>query len=292
MQPITPETEALIDRALAEDTQGGDVTTNALIPSDLTGEARLVAEEDGVLSGLEAALAVFRRVDPGVETHADLAEGAVLEPGMAIGSVTGPVASILTAERTALNFVRRLSGIATETSKYVREVAGYDVRILDTRKTTPGLRNLEKQAVAAGGGANHRRGLGDGVLIKDNHIEALRGQGMSLGETVGKARANAPHSLKIEVEIEDPNDVEEAISAGADILLLDNMSTTDMSSAVKLAGGRVLIEASGRVSLAERPGGRFYGRGPDLRGRAHALFEGAGHRPGTDGLAQPERWLP
>ena len=249
MQPITPETEALIDRALAEDTQGGDVTTNALIPSDLTGEARLVAEEDGVLSGLEAALAVFRRVDAGVETHADLAEGAVLEPGMAIGSVTGPVASILTAERTALNFVRRLSGIATETSKYVREVAGYDVRILDTRKTTPGLRNLEKQAVAAGGGANHRRGLGDGVLIKDNHIEALRGQGMSLGEIVGKAQANAPHSLKIEVEIEDPTDVEEAISAGADILLLDNMSTTDMSSAVKLAGGRVLIEASGRVSL-------------------------------------------
>ncbi len=249
MQPITPETEALIDRALAEDTQGGDVTTNALIPNNLMGEARLVAEEDGILSGLEAALAVFRRVDPGVETHADLAEGGGLEPGMAIGSVSGPVASILTAERTALNFVRRLSGIATETSRYVREVAEYDVRILDTRKTTPGLRNLEKQAVAAGGGANHRRGLGDGVLIKDNHIEALRGQGMSLGETVGKARANAPHSLKIEVEIEAPTDVEEAISAGADILLLDNMSTADMSTAVKLAGGRVLIEASGRVSL-------------------------------------------
>ena len=249
MQPITPETEALIDRALAEDVQGGDVTTDALIPNDLMGEARLVSEEDGVLSGVETALAVFRRVDPGVETRAELADGAGLEPGMVIGSVTGPVASILTAERTALNFVRRLSGIATETSKYVREVAGYDARILDTRKTTPGLRNLEKQAVAAGGGANHRRGLGDGVLIKDNHVEALRGQGMSLGEIVGKARANAPHSLKIEVEIEDPNDVEEAISAGADILLLDNMSTADMSKAVKLAGGRVLIEASGRVSL-------------------------------------------
>ena len=249
MQPITPETEALIDRALAEDVQGGDVTTDALIPNDLMGEARLVSEEDGVLSGVETALAVFRRVDPGVETHAELADGAGLEPGMVIGSVSGPVASILTAERTALNFVRRLSGIATETSKYVREVAGYDARILDTRKTTPGLRNLEKQAVAAGGGANHRRGLGDGVLIKDNHVEALRGQGMSLGEIVGKARANAPHSLKIEVEIEDPNDVEEAISAGADILLLDNMSTADMSKAVKLAGGRVLIEASGRVSL-------------------------------------------
>ena len=249
MQPITAETEALIARALAEDTQGGDVTTDALIPMDLMGEARLVSEEDGVLSGLEAALAVFRRVDPAVETHADLADGAGLEPGMVVGSVTGPVASILTAERTALNFVRRLSGIATETSKYVREVAGFDARILDTRKTTPGLRNLEKQAVAAGGGANHRRGLGDGVLIKDNHIEALRGQGMSLGEIVGKARANAPHSLKIEVEIEDPNDVEGAISAGADILLLDNMSNADMSAAVRLAGGRALIEASGRVSL-------------------------------------------
>ena len=249
MQPITAETEALIARALAEDTQGGDVTTDALIPMDLMGEARLVSEEDGVLSGLEAALAVFRRVDPAVETQAELDEGAGLEPGMVVGSVTGPVASILTAERTALNFVRRLSGVATETSRYVREVAGYDARILDTRKTTPGLRNLEKQAVAAGGGANHRRGLGDGVLIKDNHIEALRGQGMSLGEIVGKARANAPHSLKIEVEIEDTNDVEEAISAGADILLLDNMSTADMSAAVKLAGGRALIEASGRVSL-------------------------------------------
>ena len=249
MQSITPETEALIDRALAEDVQGGDVTTDALIPADLMGEARLVAEEDGVLSGLDTALAVFRRVDPGVETQAELAEGAGLEPGMVVGSVSGPVASILTAERTALNFVRRLSGVATEASRYVREVAGYDVRILDTRKTTPGLRNLEKQAVAAGGGANHRHGLGDGVLIKDNHIEALRGRGMSLGEIVGRARANAPHSLKIEVEIEDPNDVEEAIAAGADILLLDNMSTEDMSSAVKLTAGRALIEASGRVSL-------------------------------------------
>ena len=249
MQPITPETEALIARALAEDTQGGDVTTESLIPADLMGSARLVAEEDGVLSGLETALAVFRRVDPAVTTHAELSEGAGLEPGMVVGSVSGPVASILTAERTALNFVRRLSGIATETSRYIHEVAGFDARILDTRKTTPGLRNLEKQAVAAGGGANHRRGLGDGVLIKDNHIEALRGQGMSLGEIVGKARANAPHSLKIEVEIEDPNDVEEAISAGADILLLDNMPAADMSAAVKLAGGRALIEASGRVSL-------------------------------------------
>ena len=177
MQPITPETAALIDRALAEDVQGGDVTTEALIPADLMGKARLIAEEDGVLSGLDTALAVFQRVDSGVETHADLAEGAGLEPGMVVGSVSGPVASILTAERTALNFVRRLSGIATETSRYVREVAGYDVKILDTRKTTPGLRNLEKQAVAAGGGANHRRGLGDGVLIKDNHIEALRSRG-------------------------------------------------------------------------------------------------------------------
>ena len=151
MRPITPETEAIIDRALSEDVQGGDVTTDALIPDGLTGEGRFVAEEDGVLSGLEVALAVFRRVDPRVETRAEFEEGAGLERGMVVGSVSGRLAAILTAERTALNFVRRLSGVATETSRYVREVAGYDVRLLDTRKTTPGLRSLEKQAVVAGG---------------------------------------------------------------------------------------------------------------------------------------------
>ncbi len=249
LRPITPDTEAIIDRALAEDVRGGDVTTEALIPPGLTGQALLVAEEHGVLSGLETALAVFRRVDPEVETEARAEEGASLDPGMVVGSVCGPVAALLTAERTALNFVRRLSGIATETSRYVREVAGYRARILDTRKTTPGLRSLEKRAVAAGGGVNHRRGLDDGVLIKDNHAAALRAQGMSLAQIIRKARANAPHTLKIEVEIEEPAQVEEAVSAGADILLLDNMTAADIAASVRLAAGRALTEASGRISL-------------------------------------------
>ena len=249
MSPITPETEAIIDRALSEDVVGGDVTTDALIPDGLAGRAHFVAEEGGVLCGLEVALAVFRRVDPGVETRAELEEGAGLEPGMVVGSVSGPLASILTAERTGLNFIRRLSGVATETSRYVRAVAGHDVRILDTRKTTPGLRTLEKQAVVAGGGVNHRRNLSDGILIKDNHIEALHRQGMSLAEVIRKARSNAPHTLKVEVEVDDVAQVEEAISAGADILLLDNMGAADMRAAVKLVGGRVLTEASGRISL-------------------------------------------
>ena len=247
--PLTPETEAIIDRALAEDLQGGDVTTSALIPDGLMGRARFVAEEGGVLSGLEVALAVFRRVNPDIETHADLPEGAGLEPGIAIGSAVGQLSAILSAERTALNFVRRLSGIATETSKYVREVARYDARILDTRKTTPGLRTLEKQAVVAGGGVNHRRNLGDGVLIKDNHIDALRTQGATLADIVRQARANAPHTLKIEVEVEDLARVEEALEAGADILLLDNMAISEMATAVGLAKGKALTEASGRMSL-------------------------------------------
>ncbi|MDA1348381.1 MAG: carboxylating nicotinate-nucleotide diphosphorylase [Chloroflexi bacterium] len=246
---MTPETEAIIDRALAEDLQGGDVTTRSLIPDGLMGRARFVAEEGGVLSGLEVALAVFRRVNPDVETHADLPEGAGLEPGIAIGSVAGQLSAILSAERTALNFVRRLSGIATETSKYVREIAGYEARILDTRKTTPGLRTLEKQAVVAGGGVNHRRNLGDGVLIKDNHIDALRAQGATLADVVQKARANAPHTLKIEVEVEDLAQVEEALEAGADILLFDNMAISEMATAVRLAKGKALTEASGRMSL-------------------------------------------
>jgi len=247
--PLTPETEAIIDRALAEDLQGGDVTTSALIPDGLMGRARFVAEEGGVLAGLDVALAVFRRVNQDVETHVDLPEGAGIEPGVTIGSVVGQLSVILSAERTSLNFVRRLSGIATETSRYVREIEGYDARILDTRKTTPGLRTLEKQAVAAGGGVNHRRNLGDGVLIKDNHIDALRAQGATLADVVRKARANAPHTLKIEVEVEDLAQVEEALEAGADILLLDNMAISEMATAVGLAKGKALTEASGRMSL-------------------------------------------
>ena len=246
---MTPETESLIDRALMEDLSLGDPTTEALIPPELAGKADLVAKEEGVLAGVDVALAVFRRVDQDLETRAKIHDGSGLEAGIRIASIEGSVSSILMAERTALNFVRRLSGVATETSRYVRAVAGYKARIIDTRKTTPGLRTLDKYAVRAGGGHNHRRNLGDGILIKDNHIQALRRQGLSLGDVIQKANANASHTIKIEVEVEDLDQAREALDAGAEILLLDNMGLTQMAEAVEMARGRAVTEASGLINL-------------------------------------------
>ena len=246
---MTPETESLIDRALTEDLSLGDPTTEVLIPPESTGSAELVAKEEGVLAGLDVGLAVFKRVDATLETAKALEDGAGLEAGVTVASVRGSVSSILMAERTALNFVRRLSGVATETARYVEAVEGYDVRIIDTRKTTPGLRTLDKYAVRAGGGHNHRRNLGDGILIKDNHIAALRARGLSLGDIVKKAYANASHMIKIEVEVEDLDQVREALDAGAEILLLDNMNYDEMAAAVELCKGRAITEASGDVTL-------------------------------------------
>ena len=247
---MTPDTESLIDRALAEDLSIGDPTTEILIPPELAGKAHLVAGAPGVLAGVEVALAVFSRVDPALVCAPLLRDGDTLEPGSVIASVEGPVASILKAERTALNFVRRLSGVATETARYVAEVEGYAARIVDTRKTTPGLRALEKQAVRAGGGHNHRQNLGDGILVKDNHVHALRGQGLSLADVVRKARAGASHTVRVEVEVEDLDETAEALDAGAEIILLDNMSVPDMAEAVQLARGRAVTEASGLVDLS------------------------------------------
>ena len=246
---MTPEIESLIDRALAEDLSIGDPTTEILIPGDLTGRANLVAKAEGVLAGIEVALAVFARVDRGLICTAFMDDGNRLEPGADIASVEGPISSILTAERTALNFLRKLSGVATETSKYVAAVSGYRVRIVDTRKTTPALRTLEKQAVRAGGGHNHRQNLGDGILIKDNHVHALRGQGLGLKDIVKKAQAGAPHTVRVEVEVEDLAEVEEALDAGAEIILLDNMSVPEMARAVEMARGRAVTEASGLIDL-------------------------------------------
>ena len=246
---MTPETESLIDRALTEDLSLGDPTTEVLIPPESTGSAGLVAKEEGVLAGLDVGLAVFKRVDATLVTAKALEDGAGLEAGVTVASVRGSVASILMAERTALNFVRRLSGVATETARYVKAVEGYATRIIDTRKTTPGLRTLDKYAVRAGGGHNHRRNLGDGILIKDNHIAALSAQGLSLGDIVRKAYANASHMIKIEVEVEDLDQVREALDAGAEILLLDNMSYDEMAAAVALCKGRAITEASGDVTL-------------------------------------------
>lgn len=249
MMTITPEIEALVDRALEEDHAGNDVTTRALVTPDMAGRAVVMAREQGTLAGVDLAAFVFRRVDPGLRAEPLQRDGSSLEAETFVLEVSGAVASILTAERTAVNFLQRLSGIATETGRYVREVAGQRARVLDTRKTTPGLRALEKYAVAVGGGTNHRQNLGDGVLVKDNHIEALGRQGMGFGEIVERAKANAPHSLRVEIEVETPEQARDALDAGADILLLDNMSVDEMRRVVKMCRGRALTEASGGVGL-------------------------------------------
>ena len=246
---ITPEIESLIDRALGEDLSIGDPTCDALIPPELQARAVMVAKSDGVLAGVDVALAVFRRVDPTLNACASLPDGSPLSPGDAIAAVSGSAASIMMAERTALNFAQRMSGIATATRRYVDAVAGHDVRIVDTRKTTPGLRTLDKYAVRCGGGHNHRRNLGDGILIKDNHIQALRDHGLSLADVVRKANANAPHTVRVEVEVESVDEAREALDAGAEILLLDNMSPAEMARAVDLARGRAVTEASGGIDL-------------------------------------------
>ena len=249
MFQMTPEIEDLIDRALTEDLSIGDPTSEVLLSPELTGKGEVKAKAEGILAGVDVALAVFRRVDPTLETKALLEDGTALHAGDVIAHATGPVSSILRAERTALNFLQHLSGIATATDKYVQAVKGHRARIIDTRKTTPGLRTLEKYAIRAGGGHNHRRNLGDGILIKDNHIQALRNQGLSLAEIVNKARDGASHTIRIEVEVEDLDQVCEALDAGADILMLDNMGLSEMADAVSLVGGRAVIEASGGINL-------------------------------------------
>ena len=249
MTLITPEIESLIDLALMEDLSIGDPTSDALIPPELTGKAVLIAKAEGVLAGVEVALAVFKRVDPSLSVHANIQDGSPLHPRGVIATVQGSASSILKAERTALNFLQRLSGIATETRRYVQTVSGHNCRIIDTRKTTPGFRTLQKYAIRAGGGFNHRRNLGDGILIKDNHIQALRGQGLSLGDIVKKAHANASHTIKVEVEVENLDEVKEALDAGAEILLLDNMGLKEMAQAVDMARGRAVTEASGGINL-------------------------------------------
>lgn len=247
---MTPDTEALIDRALSEDLSIGDPTTDILIPDDMRGQADFVAKEAGALAGVDVALAVCRRVDGSLAVEAFMRDGAGMAPGDVIARVSGRMASILKAERTALNFIRRLSGIATVTAAYARAVDGYPARIVDTRKTTPGLRALEKYAVRMGGGHNHRQNLGDGILIKDNHIQALAGLGMSLGDVVRKANSEKSHTINVEVEVEDMAQVEEALAAGARLILLDNMDAEEMAAAVAAARGRAVTEASGNITLA------------------------------------------
>jgi len=241
--------EEIVDRALAEDLGWGDITTEALIPSDQRGIASIIVKSEGILAGIEVAKKVFHQVDPGLRMDVLLEDGTRIKASDVIASVEGKVANILKAERVALNFLQRLSGIATETNRYVEAVEGLPVHIMDTRKTTPSLRVLEKYAVRVGGGENHRMNLGDGILIKDNHLAALRSRGLSLKEIIAKTRQNAPKRLKIEVEVKTVPEALEAAEAGADIVMLDNMSLGDIRQALKMIHGRALIEASGGITL-------------------------------------------
>ena len=255
---LTPfHIDGVVERALEEDLSAGDPTTDGLIPPDLMGRALIVAKAHGVLAGTDLAEAVWRRVDPAVAYTALLPDGSTLRPtdpeqgieGDVIAEVQGPMAAILKGERTALNFMQRMSGIATETRRYVEAVKPYPAVILDTRKTVPGLRTLDKYAVAAGGGKNHRLNLGDGILVKDNHIAAAATYGLTLGQAIERLRETAPHAMKIEVEVEDLAQVDEALAAHAEILLLDNMSTDMMAEAVGRTRGKALTEASGNITL-------------------------------------------
>ena len=227
----------------------GDITTDALIPPDIRGAGTLVAKTTGVVAGVEVALEVFRQTDPSVETRVLMSDGSAVSPGDVVAEVEGSVAGILKGERVALNFVQRLSGIATATSTYVNAVQGTGARIIDTRKTVPGLRQLEKYAVRVGGGHNHRYNLADGILIKDNHIAALRAQELGLVEIVRRARDNSPHTVKVEIEVESVEEAREALEARADVIMLDNMPPEEMRRVVAMTMGRCLLEASGGINL-------------------------------------------
>lgn len=240
--------EAIVDLALAEDIGTGDVTTLAIVPAEAQARATMLVKAEGVVSGLGVARFVFGRVDPAVSFTPSVADGTRVPVRTVVAKLAGPARSLLTAERVALNLIQRLSGVATLTARYVEAVAGTTARIVDTRKTTPGLRQLEKQAVRDGGGHNHRVGLADGVLIKDNHLAAIGGPDR-VSRAVRQARQYAPHTLRIEVEVTTLAEVEEAVAAGADVILLDNMAVAMMRQAVEFVGGRALLEASGGVNL-------------------------------------------
>jgi nicotinate-nucleotide pyrophosphorylase (carboxylating) len=234
----------LVDRALAEDVGSGDVTTDALVAPGARAQARIVQKQPGVVAGLRVAEAVFRRVDPELRWHAHATEGEWRDGGL-VAEVAGGAASILRGERVALNFLGRLSGVATLTARYVQAVEGTGARVLDTRKTTPGLRELEKEAVRAGGGTSHRSGLYDAILVKENHV-ALAG---GVGEAARRALGAAPEGIAVEIECRTSAELQEALDAGVKRVLLDNMRTDQLRAAVELVAGRAELEASGGITL-------------------------------------------
>ncbi|MBI4686929.1 MAG: carboxylating nicotinate-nucleotide diphosphorylase [Nitrospirae bacterium] len=240
--------DKILRSALKEDIGHGDITTSAVTPPNHKSKAVIIAKEDLMLAGIRFIERVFILTDPTINFRAHKKDGDIVKEGAAIAAISGSTRSLLTAERVALNLLQRLSGIATLTNKFVKEVKGLHVKIVDTRKTTPGLRIFEKYAVKAGGGHNHRFGLFDGVLIKDNHIVAVGG----IKKAVALAKSNAHHMLKIEVEVKNLKEAKEALSAGADIIMFDNMTLGEMRKAVTITrklNASTIIEASGNVSL-------------------------------------------
>jgi nicotinate-nucleotide pyrophosphorylase (carboxylating) len=235
----------LIELALEEDVGPGDRTAEACVPAQARGTALVVAKEPLIVSGVSAAARVFRALDPACELEALLGEGEAAGAGAGVLRVRGSLRALLSAERTALNLLQRLCGIATLTQKYAQALRGSRTRLLDTRKTTPGMRALEKAAVRAGGGSNHRGALFDGILVKDNHAAAAGG----IGEAVRRAKAAASPFLRVEAEVSTPEQIEEALAAGADLLLLDNLGDRELAAAVKQVAGRAPTEASGGITL-------------------------------------------
>lgn len=250
-----PDVQALIELALAEDIGTGDVTSLATVPADRLAEGVMLAKATGVLSGIDVARQVFLTVDPTITFTPLLADGEALSHRTDIANVSGPARSLLTAERTALNFIQRLSGVATQTARYVAGTANTSAHIVDTRKTTPGMRLLEKRAVLHGGGRNHRFGLADGILIKDNHLAAIGGPDR-ITQAIERARDMAPHTLKVEIEVTSLEELREALDARADIIMLDNMDTPTMAQAVHIRDAHdshALLEASGGITLERIP---------------------------------------
>lgn len=235
----------VLERVFREDMPMGDITTDSIIPENEISKAYLISKQEGVIAGLQVCMEAFLMLDPHVKLEPLVKDGQFVEKGTKLLIVEGNSRALLKAERTALNLLQRLSGIATLTRLFVEKIIGYNAKVVDTRKTTPGLRMLEKYAVRVGGGTNHRFSLSDGVLIKDNHIKAAGG----IFNAVKAARASVPHTVKIEVETETLQQVQEALDSGADIIMLDNMALEVMRQAVKLVDKKALIEASGNVTL-------------------------------------------
>jgi len=247
--PPLPQVRAIIQRALDEDVSWGDVTTDNSVPEDQWSRAVLLAKQEGVLCGGRVFAETLTMVNAAVKVDLRLPDGAELKSGDVAARVEGPARALLTGERTSLNFVQRLSGIATMTAAFAARLQGLSTRLIDTRKTTPGLRALEKYAVRVGGGHNHRFNLADGVLLKDNHLAAMRNHGVDLAAAIRTIKQRIPHTMKVEVEVTSLEQIDPALSGGADIILLDNMSNAEMREAIRRIRGRALTECSGMVTL-------------------------------------------